>query len=94
MMVPFSSVWHRRDSWELKVNRFTVSSAQAARAGGFNRPNGIKATLLLGAAHQSGGLRKRSATRAVLDWKRRCHELIYHLQNAHLVPSAKKFFEL
>jgi len=30
----------------------------------------------------------------VLDWKRRCHGLIYNLQNAHLVPAAKKFFGL
>ena len=90
MMVPFSSVCYRRDSWELKVDRITVSSVQAARAGGFIRPKGNELTLLMGAAHLSGGLRKRSATSAVLNLKRRCHDLIYDLQSAHVVPSANK----
>ena len=56
-----------------EVNRFTVLSGQAARAGGFNRPHGVRLTHLVGTAKLSDGLRKRSAIRAALDWMRRCH---------------------
>jgi hypothetical protein len=64
----------------------------AVLAGGFNRPIGALLMLQLRAAHLSGGLRMRSATRTVLNLKRRCHDLIYNPQSAHLVPAANKIF--
>src|SRR6185312_11286354 len=56
-----------------EVNRFTVLSGQAARAGGFIRPHSNGLAHLMVAACLLDGLRKRSAIRAVLNCKRRCH---------------------
>ena len=75
-----SSVWYRRVSLELRFNRNTVYSGQAARAGGFHGPHGNGLTLLLIRACLSNGLRKRSADRGVLNWKRQCHVGLWELK--------------